>query len=746
MHASEPRVEIGNVVGKGLDRVDGAVKVTGAAPYPTDFSYPRLAHASLVRSTIAAGRIRHMDIETARAMPGVLHVITHNNALRIARGPEMPIGEGVPSLPSPPAPLQDDRSLHYGQFVAVVIAETAEQAIAAAGTVQVDYEETEALLSVEDTRAELLTNPYGMDMRRGDVGAAFEAAEVQLVATYTTADNTNNPMGLFSTIAFWDGDSLTIHDSTQGPTFVRVSLAKVFGIPEERIRVIAPFVGGGFGAGTRVWPHVILAALAARMVDRPVKLVLTRPQMFTAIGHRPNSIQHLRVGMTRAGELVSIEHESTSSVAMEDSNLELVAFGTAGSYACPNVVTRDQQVRLNIPCPGSMRAPGSAEGNFALESALDELSYIVGIDPLELRLRNYAEVEPQFGLPWSSKALRECFVQGADRIGWSQRNPEPRSMRDGHWLVGYGMAGVTFHWYQQPCQARATLYADGHVVVRSAAADIGNGTYTVMTQLAADALGLPLQQVRFELGDSDMPMAPQAGGSGLTVSLGPAVHAVCSELIHALLELSCEDVRSPLHGSYRRDEVTVSNGRLHLISDPERGEAFSDILARCELPELTVDSANTLTNPMELGLWPAGAFAAHFVEVRVDPDFGLVRVSRVVTAIDGGRILNEKLARSQIIGSVVGGIGMALLEETMTDAGSGRIANATFADYLVPVNADIPDLDVIFVGEPDPIDTVGAKGIGEVGLVGIAAAVANAVYHASGVRVRDLPIVADRLL
>lgn len=735
----------GSLIGAGVDRVDGPLKATGAAPYPSDVDLPNMAHAALVRSTIAAGRLLAIDTVAAEQLPGVLTVITHLNAPRLARGPEMWIAEGVPPSKSPPAPLQDDRILHYGQNVAMVIAESAEVATAAARLISVSYEREEPLLEIEDTRAELLTNPFGMDMQRGDVQAALASAEVRLAATYTTVENTNNPLGLFTTVAAWEGDTLTIHDSTQGPMFVRMSLAAVFGIPEGNVRVLAPFVGGGFGAGTRVWPHVILTAAAARMLQRPVKLVLTRPQMFTAVGHRPNSVQHLQIAANRDGTLTALDHESTSSVAVDDDNLELVAFGTAGAYACPNVSTRDQQVRLNIPAPGSMRAPGSAEGNFALESALDELSYALQIDPLELRLRNYAEVEPNYGLPWSSKALHDCYLQGAERFGWSRRNPVPRSMRDGRWLVGYGMAGVTFHWYQQPCQARATLYQDGSAYVRSAAADIGNGSYTVMTQVAADALGLPLHRARFELGDSDMPPAPQAGGSGLTVALGPAVAAACAEVVRSLVALVTDDVLSPLHSCNVAD-VAVSDGRLHRRDDPDRGESFSAILSRHRLEELTADAASAPGNPMELGLWPAGSFAAQFVEVRVDPDLGQVRVARVVSAIDGGRILNEKLARSQIIGSVVGGIGMALLEETVSDASSGRIANATFADYLVAVNADVPDLDVLFVGEPDRFNAIGVKSVGEVGLVGIAAAIANAVYHATGIRVRDLPITIEKLL
>ena len=392
-----------------------------------------------------------------------------------------------------------------------------------------------------------------------------------------------------------------------------------------------------------------------------------------------------------------------------------------------------------------MRAPGEAQGNFALESALDELAYAIGMDPLELRLRNYAEDHPQLGLPWSSKALRACYEQGAERFGWRARNPRPGSMRDGDWLVGYGMAGVSFFWLQMPCQARASIRRDGTAFVHSAATDIGTGTYTVMTQLSAELLGLRLDQVRFGLGDTDMPMAPPAGGSGLTAALGNAVQAACRKVIQAFLDTVADDPGSSLRGC-RIDDVTVADGRIHRINEPARGEAYSDILARHGLDELTADGDSAPPEPQDVGMAPAGAFAARFVEVRVDPDLGLVRVARVVSAIDGGRILNEKTATSQIIGATVGGIGMALLEETVTDPATGRIANANLGDYLVPVNADVPDLEVLFVGEPDRFNPIGVKGVGEVGLVGMAAAIANAVFHATGRRIRSLPITIDRLL
>ncbi len=732
-------IEAVRLIGPGVDRVDGPLKVTGSAPYPGDFSFANMAHAVLVRATVAAGRIRRIEAAAAEAAPGVLAVITHRNAPKLERGPD------TPAWRQPPPPLQDNRILHYGQYIGVVVAETAEQATAAARLIETDYEPTEPLLDLDDPRAEVLTNPWGLDAHRGDLAAGLASADVTVEATYTTPDETNNPMGLFATVAFWDGDSLTVHDSNQWPHGVRATLAAAFGVPESGVRVLTPFVGGGFGAGLRVWPHVVLTALAARTAGRPVKLVLTRPQMFTGIGHRTRTVQHIRLGADRSGHLTALDHEAKASITVEDETYEPVAADSATAYACPNADTRDSQARLNIPNPTFMRAPGEAQGNFALESALDELAYAIGLDPLELRLRNYAEDHPQLGLPWSSKALRACYEQGAERFGWWSRNPRPGSMRDGSWLVGYGMAGVSFFWIQMPCQASASIRRDGTAFMRSAATDIGTGTYTVMTQLSAELLGLRLDQVRFGLGDTDMPMAPPAGGSGLTAALGNAVQAACRKVIQAFLDTVADDPGSPLRGC-RPDDVTVADGRIHHINEPARGEAYSDILARHGLDELTAEGDSAPPKAQDVGMAPAGAFAARFVEVRVDPDLGLVQVARVVSAIDGGRILNEKTATSQIIGATVGGIGMALLEETVTDPATGRIANANLGDYLVPVNADVPGLEVLFVGEPDRFNPIGVKGVGEIGLVGMAAAIANAVFHATGRRIRSLPITIDRLL
>jgi CO/xanthine dehydrogenase Mo-binding subunit len=713
-----------------------------------------------VRSTIAAGTIRGITTGAAEAAPGVLAVLTHQNAPRLHRGRRNVM------TPPPDPPLQSDKIDHYGQYVAVVVAETPQQASAAARLVEVDYDPGQALLSAEDPGAKPKANPYHLDMHRGDVDAALASAEVTVEATYTTSQQAHSPIGLFATVAWWEGSRLTVHDSTQNPFHVREVLAASFRVPEHDVRVLVPFVGGAFGAGLRVSPHTILAALAARIVQRPVKLVLTRPEMFTGLGHRPSTTQRIKVGATRDGTLVAIDHEAAAAASMGTSLLYPIPMGTVAAYACPNVSARDTRTQLNISPVAHMRAPGEAEGNFAVESILDELAYELRIDPIELRLRNYAEVHPQTGLAWSSKALRECCQVGAERFGWSRRSPEPGSMREGRWLVGYGMAGVTYGHNQAKCQARATIRRDGSAYVCSGTTEIGVGTWTVMGQLAAELLGLPPERVTFDLGDTAMPRAPYVGGSGTTVGLGSAIHDACRKLVQAFLDTVGDDEGSPLAGR-KLEDVVIDGGRILRADDPSTGERYADILARHGLDELTADG-NSAPPREEMGTQvkslivhghlgrklvglshasvPAGAFGARFVEVRVDPDLGLLRVARLVSAIDAGRVVNEKTARSQIIGGTIQGIGTAMFEEVLSDPGSGRIANATFGDYLVPVNADVPDMDVVFVGEPDTANPLGIKGVGEVGYVGIPAAIANAVYHATGKRLRSLPITIDQLL
>ena len=727
------------IMGDPVDRVDGPLKVTGAAPYPSDFTFPDLAHAVLVQSTIAAGTIRGIDAAQAEAAPGVLAVITHENAPALVEAPMPRLG------PPPPFPFKDNRIFHQGQHVAVVVARTREDARAAAGLVEIDYEEAVPVLSLDDPRAPVVLDRWGTDADRGDVTAALAAAEVVYDEVFTTAPLTNNPMGLFATVARWDGDRLTVHDSSQDPMNVRRALATVFDVPETDVRVLVPYLGGGFGAGLRVWTHVILTVLAARVVGRPVKLVLTRPQMFTSVGHRPGTLQRVRLGATRDGRLVAVNHECTSTLgALDEGGVNPVTQVTGNAYACPNVATHDRRARLHIPSPHWMRGPGATEGNFAVESALDELSYTLAIDPIELRLRNYTEVHPGSGLPWSSKGLRECYRAGAERFGWARRTPEIGSMREGNWLVGYGMAGVTFTPGQAACQATVSIRRDGTAHVRSASTDLGTGTYTIATQVTAELLGLDIAQVQVEIGDSDLPPAPYSGGSGMATSLSGAIQDAVEKLVRAFLALVADDEASPLRGRSPGD-VAATKGGIHRVDAPSIGETYIDMLARHGLRELT---AHGVRNPQANGASPppSGTFAAWFAEVRVDADLRLLRLARIVSAVDAGRILNEKLARSQIIGGAVMGIGMTMLEETVFDPETGRIANATFGDYLIPANADVREIEVLFVGAPDTVRPLGIKGIGEIGVVGVSAAIANAVYHATGRRIRSLPITVEHLL
>jgi len=751
-----------DVVGTPLDRVDGRLKVTGAATYPIDVNPRGVAYAVLVGSTVTSGRILHIAVNAAERSPGVLAVITHLNTPPLASAPATQ-RMGDPIGPQPLPPFQSDAVLHYGQHVAMVVAETREEAHAAAALVAVTYQRDAPVLAYEAPRASRVSHPWTPDYVRGDVPSALAAADVRISQTYTTSANTNNPIGLFATVAAWDGDALTVHDTTQHPHGVRDTLAVAFGIDPAGVRVLVPFVGGAFGAGLRAWPHVTLAALAARITRRPVQLVLTRAQMFTAVGHRPNTIQQVSIGASGDGRLTAIDHVSTSPIGMADELINLITYGTLHAYACPNVSTHATQVRQSIPIPGWMRAPGEAEGSFALESAIDELSYALGIDPIELRVRNHAHAHPDSGLPWSSNALLECYRQGAERFGWSARLPEARSTRQAGQLVGYGMARGALFAYQPPCKAIATIRRDGTALIRSGATDIGPGPYTVMTMIAADCLGVPIERVRFGFGDSAMPRAPQAGGSGLTGALGNAVHTTCVSLVRAVVNLVNNDDESPLEGC-RLDGITVRDGGLQITGDPARFETYADILMRHGLDELTIEgesappgetsSISTIVNggrfipytpPPTRACAHAGGYAAHFVEVHVDPDLGTIRVARVVSAIDGGRILNPKTARSQIIGGIAMGIGMALLEETVSDR-TGRLTTTSLAEYVIPVNADVRDVDVLFVGDPDPMTPLGTKGVGELAIAGMAAAIANAVYHATGTRIRSLPISIEKML
>lgn len=742
-------------VGKPLDRVDGRLKVTGQARYAAEWPIENVTYGALVLSTVASGRAKSIDVRAAERAPGVLAVITHHNAMRL-RSLEQKQRPGVdPDFGEPLSPLQDDIVRYNGQPLAVVVADTFERARYAASLVRVEYHDeggiTTFAQAVPHAQAPLEAGDSNKkkaqrskDYRRGDPNAEQSKAEVRIEATYSMAANHHNPMEPHVTIAMWDGPRLTLYDKTQWVDNVREQIALAFAMKTEDVRVISPFVGGAFGSALRVWPHVLISALAARHVGRPVKLVLTRAQEFTVPGYRPQNVQTVSLAATRDGKLTSIEHKGTNQTSTYEEYTESLLDPSRFMYACPNAATIYRLARMNVNTPASMRGPGEVSGMFALESAIDELAVAVGIDPVVLRLRNHADDDPETGKPWSSKSLKECYRDAAEQFGWSRRNPQPRSMREGHELIGYGMASATWPAMRQPATIYVQLRSDGNAVVRTAASDIGPGTYTVMTQIAADALGLPVGRVNFDLGDSSLPKAPVQGGSMTVASVGSAVYEVCQAALAKVLELTHGDERSPLKGA-TFDQTVAGDGRLFLKSDPSRGEPIAEILKRHgrQSIELTQESKPG----GDAKKYTTRSFGAHFVEVRVDADLGAIRVARVVSRLAAGRIINPKTAGSQAIGGIVGGIGMALLEETVWDERNARIVNANLADYHVPVHADIRHIDARYVEEHDThVNPIGAKGLAELSIVGVAAAVANAVYHATGKRIREVPITPDKLL
>ena len=731
-------------VGRALDRVDGPLKVTGKAEYAAEIPVANVAYAVIVTSALGRGQLLGLDTRAAESTPGVLHVVTSANA------PHLPGAKTKADANDRLLQLLQDDEVHYSdQPIAVVIAESLESAQEAAASMQATFAPAPLTVSLDPSSADAYApkkaGPNGeADSRRGDLEAGLKRAALRVDQTYTTPVQNHNPMEPHALTVVWQGeDHVTLYDTSQGVFGVRKKVAALFGIPAENVRVISHFVGGGFGCKGTPWSHVGLAAMAARVAKRPVKLALTRQQMFSLVGHRAATIQRLQLGADPNGKLTAISHEVWSETARFDEFVEPSAVLTRMLYSCPNVSTSHRLVKVDIPIPTFMRAPGESSGSFALESALDELAVALKLDPIELRLRNHAERDEGENKPWSSKSLRECYRQGAERFGWSKRRVEPRSQRDGHALIGYGMASATYPARQSGSAALAKLLRDGSVLVQAGTQDIGTGTYTIMAQIAADALGLPEGRVRFELGDTAMPETPVSGGSQTASSTGSAVKLAALALREQLIELARTDAKSELFGLDAR-AIRVSGGEL-FVENGKQKDSFSALLERSGKPEITARASTK--EKEERKRFSLHSFGAQFVEVRVDEDTGEVRVTRAVGAFAAGKILNPKTARSQFLGGMVWGIGFALHEQTVRDPHSGRIVTRDLADYHVPVHADVPALEVVSIDEHDPyVNEIGAKGIGEIGITGMAAAIANAVYNATGKRVRDLPITPDKLL
>lgn len=726
-------------------RVDGRLKVTGSAQYAAEFKPEQgnPLYAVLVQSTIAAGRVAQIDTRRAQRVPGVVAIMTHENAPRIDLGSA---GDMTPGFPL----LQDDKVLFNGQHLALAIATSFEAAQQAAALVEVHFNRDQATPSMSDTPTETTVPKRfrnGMrppDSTRGTPQASFDAAAVKIDQTYRTPVEHHNPMEPHATMAEWQGDQLLVHNASQSVFGNRKSLAGFFGLAEDRVRIVSPFVGGGFGSKGASWPHITLAAMAAKMTGQPVKLVLTRRQMFTSNGYRPKTVQHVRLGADRDGRLTAVLHDGISQNSAYGEFSEPVALASEMLYSCPNVAVTHRLVAVNQGLPTFMRAPGEASGVYALESAMDELAWALGMDPVELRLKIHADKDEHEDKPFSSKTLRACYEQGAAAFDWKRRVAQPGSMRDGRLLIGLGMATATYPANRSPASAKVRIQADGTAVVQCGSQDIGTGTYTVMAQLGAEYLGLPLERVRAELGDTALPQAPVSGGSQSIASITPAIREACLAVRAQALDLATGDTRSPLHGLDAKD-LDIVDGRILHTADKTRGETYQVLLAR--QGKAMIEAEGSAKPGEEKKKFSMHSFGAQFVEVSVDPDLGEVRVRRHVGAFAAGRIMNVKTARSQMIGGIVFGMGMALTEETEVDPRSGRIVNATIADYLVPVHLDVPEIEVIMVAEQDDaVNPLGAKGIGELPMVGTAAAIANAVYHATGQRIRDLPIRPDKLI
>jgi xanthine dehydrogenase YagR molybdenum-binding subunit len=733
-------------IGQPLDRVDGRLKVTGRATYTADHYFPDLAHAVLVTSTIAKGRIVSIDTRAAEQAAGVIAVLTHKDKLPLAKDPAQVSA-------SSPADrviqlLQDDRVLYGNQPVAVAVAATFEAALEAASLVKVQYavEKPSVLMAQGLAHAYVPKKAGGSQdpgkSDRGDFANAFAHASTRMEEIYTTPFQTHNPLEPHATTAVWDGpDKLTLYDASQGIFGDRKRVSELLGLELTNVRVVSLFLGGGFGSKGPCWSHTMICAMAARHVQRPVKLVVRRPQMFGPVGCRTATHQTISLGAQSDGKLLALKNETVTHTSTFDEFTETATLPSRMLYSVENNSTVQKLVRSDIGTPSYTRAPGEAPGTFALEVAMDELAGRLKMDPLDLRLKNYAERDEDKNLPWSAKSLRECYLRGAERFGWSKRAAEPRAMRDGHVMVGMGMATAVYPARRSPASALARLNPDGSILVEAGTQDVGGGTYTIMTQIAADALGVPVSAVRFRLGDTRYPETPVSGGSQTAATAGSAVDGAARALRHQLFDLAMSDPQMA-DPNAKLEDLRIADDK---VSVRGKSQTIRDLLSRAGKNYL--EATDSTTENADAKKYSMYSFGAQFAEVRVDAELGQIQVSRMVGAFAAGTILNAKTARSQFMGGMIWGISFALLEQTTYDDRLGRIVNNNLAEYHVPTNADAGAIDVLWIEENDQhVSPMGAKGIGEIGITGSAAAIANAIYHATGKRVRDLPITPDKLL
>jgi xanthine dehydrogenase YagR molybdenum-binding subunit len=739
----------GSNIGQPLTRRDGVLKVTGAAKYAADQHPPGMLYAVLAASTISRGRITHLDVAAAKAHPGVVEVITPANRPPLAQDPDEKSNPFMFRLDL----LQNDWVRYAGQPIAVVVAETLEAATEGANLLAPRYDVEPARVGLDATGTftlQVVGPGFPAEAHRGDVAAGLGAAKKTVTQNYETAAQYHNPMEPHAIVAVWNGDTLSIDTPSQGMVMAQGRLAGLFGIAPDKIHIRSPFLGGGFGSKGLMSGPQVLGIIAARVVGRPVKLVLRRDQMFGPVGHRGPTRQTMRLGTDGDGALVALDHRTKTMSSTYDDFFEPASTPSQTLYASSAIAISHEGVRNDIGTPLFMRAPGEAPGSVALESAIDEMAHACGMDPLAFRLKNYAEVEPISGKPFSSKALRECYRQGAERFGWERRPLAPRLMRDRDGLlVGWGMGTATFPAHMFAAQAKAVLRRDGGGVMEIGAHDMGQGAWTALAQIAADALGLDLDQLEFRSGTSDLPDGGIAGGSSHTATAGVAISNAGADVIARLAELATGDRRSPLFGAGNAG-VIARGGRLFRRDDEGRCESYADILGRAGLAQIEGHGAGGNPNPMESlghGEYAMHAHGAVFAEVKVDPKLGQMRPTRLVGAFAAGRIINPRLAQSQLYGGMIWGVSFALHEQAVVDPRSGRVMNANLAEYHVPVNADVPSLEAILIEEDDPhVNALGIKGVGEIGITGSAGAVANAVWHATGIRVRKFPITLDRLI